>query len=67
MTAVATPEETLGLEKLPPTLSAQQAAQLLGVSKQSIYRAVEAGEMKGLKVRGRLVVATRPLVESLGW
>lgn len=63
---VATPEEVLGLAVLPPTLTALQASRLLGVSKQSVYRAVDHGEMKGLKVRGRLVVATRPLLEGLG-
>lgn len=64
---IQTPEERLGVEKLPPTLSALQASRLLGVSKQTIYRAVEAGELQGLRVRGRLVVATKPLVETLGF
>lgn len=67
MTRVATPEETLGLDPIPPTLTAAQAAELLGVAKQTIYRAVEAGEIQGLKVRGRLVVASRPLIEALGF
>lgn len=64
--AVTTPEELLGVTKLPPALTAQQAAKLLGVSKQTIYRAIEAGELKGLTVRGRVTVATKPLVEALG-
>jgi excisionase family DNA binding protein len=67
MVTVTTPEEALGLDRLPPTLTVEQAATLLGVSKQTIYRAVESGEMRGLKVRGRLVVSTRPLAEALGW
>lgn len=64
---IASPAEVLGVDVLPPSLSAQQAARLLGVSKQTIYRAVEDGEIRGLRVRGRLAVATRPLVEALGW
>lgn len=67
MSAVASPEDVLELDVLPPTLSAIQAAKLLGVSKQTVYRAVEAGEIRGLKVRNRLAVATKPLVEALGW
>lgn len=61
------PEEVLEVDRVPPALSAQQAADLLGVSKQTIYRAVEAGEIRGLKVRGRLVVASKPLLEALGY
>jgi len=64
---VTSPQELLGVEVLPPTLTVEQASRLLGVSKQTIYRAVESGEMKGLKVRGRLVVSTRPLADSMGW
>lgn len=61
-----TPAELLGLERLPPVLTAQQAALLLGVSKQTVYRAVAAGELHGLQVRGRVVVATAPLLAALG-
>lgn len=68
MTArVATPSEILGLDPLPPTLTVQQAAQLLGVSKQTVYRAITADEIHAITVRGRIVVATRPLIEALGW
>lgn len=66
MTTVMTPEEALGVDKLPPALTARQAADLLGVSKQTIYRAHEDGEIQGLKVRGRLVIASQPLLEALG-
>lgn len=67
MVSITTPEELLGVDVLPPTLSAERASRLLGVSKQTIYRAVESGEMKGLRVRGRLVVSTRPLADAMGW
>ena len=67
MSRVATPQEVLGLEVLPPSLTALQAARLLGVSKQTIYRAVADGELQGMKLRGRLVVATRPLLDTLGF
>lgn len=69
MTAVhvATPSEVLGLDPLPPTLTVQQTAKLLQVSKQTIYRAIEDGELHSFTVRNRSVVATRPLMDALGW
>lgn len=63
---VSSPEEVLGVATLPPALTAQQAADLLGVSKQTVYRSFEDGELQGLKVRGRLVIASKPLLEALG-
>lgn len=62
-----TPEELLGLERIPPALTAQQAALLLGVSKQTVYRAHQAGELQGVRLQGRLVIAAKPLLEALGW
>lgn len=64
---ISTPSEILGLDPLPPTLTVQQAAQLLGVSKQTVYRALKADEIHSFTVRNRTVVATKPLVEWLGW
>ena len=58
-------QEVLGVERIPPTLTVQQAALLLGVSKQTLYRAVDAGELAHLKVRGRVVLAARPILEAL--
>lgn len=55
------------MERIPPALSVQEAARLLRVSKQSVYRAAEDGELHSLKVRGRLVIASRPLLDALGW
>lgn len=67
MSAVTTPAEALGLDRLPATLTVAQAATLLGVSRQTVYRALEAGELKGLRIRGRMVISTQPLVEAMGW
>lgn len=67
MSGVISPAETLGFERLPATLSVAQTATLLGISRQSVYRAANAGEIKSLKVRGRLVIATQPLVDAMGW
>lgn len=63
---VQSPEEVLGVDSVPPALSVSQAALLMGVSKQTVYRAVRAGDIQGLEVRGRLVVAARPLLDALG-
>ena len=67
MSPVLTPAEILGLKQLPAALTVAQAAQLLGVSRQTIYRAIEVGELKGIRVRGRVVVSAQPLVEAMGW
>lgn len=67
MNGVITPAETLGLERLPATLSVAQTAALLGISRQSVYRAANAGELRSMKVRGRLVISTQPLVDAMGW
>lgn len=53
---VQTPEETLGLEKLPPTLTPKQVAAVLGISKQTVYRAVDSGEFPSIIVRGSVRV-----------
>lgn len=64
---VVTPTEALGVETLPLALSVAQAATLLGVSKQTLYRAINAGEWEALTVNGRLVIPTRPLLAKLGY
>lgn len=60
------PAAALGLPHLPPTLTVAQAATLMGVSRQTVYRAHQAGEIPGLKVRSRLVIPTAPLLDALG-
>ena len=49
-----------------PTLSVDEAAQLLGVSRDAVYDAVARGEILSVRV-GRLIrVASQPLREQLG-
>lgn len=63
---VAAPADVLDLEDLPLALSVLQAATLLGVSKQTMYRAIKAGEWDALTINGRVVLPTRPLLAKLG-
>jgi excisionase family DNA binding protein len=48
------------------TVRVEQAAQLLGISRQSAYAAARAGELPVLRIGRRYVVPTAPLREMLG-
>jgi excisionase family DNA binding protein len=54
------------LTELPPTISVQHAARLLGVSRSSAYRAAARGQLPTITFGRRLLVPTRPLLELLG-
>lgn len=54
------------LQELPPTISVEQAGQVLGISRRSAYRAAASGELPILKVGRRLLVPTPRLLELLG-
>ena len=43
-----------------------EAAQLLGVGKTTLYEAVRLGEIRAVRVRGRMVIARPVLTELLG-
>ncbi|MGJ4070747.1 helix-turn-helix transcriptional regulator [Corynebacterium macclintockiae] len=51
-----------------PTIPAPVAARLLGMSKASVYRAIQEGTFPtpSSKVGGRYLIATRPLLDFLG-
>mgnify|MGYP002716910771 FL=1 len=53
---------------LPPTISVSAVAELLGISKSSAYEAARTNNLptKVLKIGGRYVVPTKPLLEVLG-
>ncbi|MDK8761224.1 helix-turn-helix domain-containing protein [Corynebacterium pseudodiphtheriticum] len=53
---------------LPPTLSALQAAHLLGTSPSNIYRAAKRGNLpvSSMKVNATLRVSTSQLLEQAG-
>jgi excisionase family DNA binding protein len=56
---VTTPE-------LPATVSVDEAARLLGVSRSAAYRAAAAGDIPTLRLGRRLYVPTARLLELLG-
>jgi excisionase family DNA binding protein len=57
---------TLELSKLPPTISVEEAAVLLGISRSAAYRAAKAGQLVTFRVGRRLLVPTAPLLRILG-
>jgi excisionase family DNA binding protein len=59
-------EVPMALHGLPPTISAEHAAELLGVSRSAAYRAAKAGQLVTFRVGRRLLVPTAPLLRMLG-
>jgi excisionase family DNA binding protein len=57
----------LELTELPPTLSIERAAKLLGLSRSSAYRAAANGRLPTLVFGRRLFVPTVRLLEMLGF
>lgn len=51
---------------LPPTISVEQAGELLGVSRRSAYRAAERGQIPTVRIGRRLLVPTQRLLALLG-
>lgn len=51
---------------LPPTLTVEQAGEMLGISRRSAYRAAARGELPTLKLGRRLLVPTARLLALLG-
>ena len=56
----------MALDGLPPTISVEHAAELLGVSRSAAYRAANAGQLVTFRVGRRLLVPTAPLLRMLG-
>lgn len=54
------------LQELPPTISVEEAGEILGVSRRSAYRAAETGELPTLRLGRRLLVPTPKLLAMLG-
>ena len=50
----------------PPTMSVEQAGELLGISRRSAYRAVQAGQIPSIRLGRRLLVPTARLLRMLG-
>lgn len=56
----------VSLNDLPPTLTVEQAGQLLGISRRTAYRAAAAGDFPTFKVGRRVLVPTARLLDLLG-
>lgn len=54
------------LDELPPTISVERAARLLGLSRSAAYRAAATGQLPTLAFGRRLVVPTFRLIQMLG-
>jgi excisionase family DNA binding protein len=52
--------------ELPPTISVEHAAKLLGVSRSAAYRAVAAGGLPNLRLGRRIYIPTARLLAMLG-
>jgi len=52
--------------ELPPTISVEHAAKLLGVSRSAAYRAVAAGQLPNLRLGRRIYIPTARLLAMLG-
>jgi excisionase family DNA binding protein len=57
---------TVELSELPPTMSVERAAKLLGVSRSVAYRAAASGQLPTITFGRRLLVPTFRLLEMLG-
>jgi excisionase family DNA binding protein len=51
---------------LPPTISVEHAARLLGESRSTAYRAAASGQLPIISFGRRLLVPTSRLLEMLG-
>jgi excisionase family DNA binding protein len=54
------------LTELPPTITVERAARLLGLSQSAAYRAAATGQLPTLAFGRRLVVPTFLLMQMLG-
>lgn len=66
MASIPEPALTFTTARERPTLTVPEAAVLLGVSKDSAYRAVHAGQIPTLRIGRRILVCTPKLLALLG-
>jgi excisionase family DNA binding protein len=55
-----------GRRRLPVLISVADAAKVLGISRSSAYRAIEAGDLPVLRMAGRMYVASARLLQMVG-
>lgn len=51
---------------MPPTLTVEEAAKLLGIGRRQAYEAVHRGEIPVVRIGRRLIVPTKSLLELIG-
>lgn len=56
---------TLDFDDLPPTLSVEQAADLVGVGRNAAYRAAHRGDLPAFRVGRKLRIPTAGLLRLL--
>ena len=56
----------MDIESLPATITVEQAAEILGISRSAAYRAVARGEIPVIRIGRRLLVPTAKLLAMLG-
>lgn len=56
----------MSLDELPPTISIDEAAGILGISSRAAYRAASKGELPTVRLGRRLLVPTPRLLAMLG-
>lgn len=54
------------LEELSPTITIEEAGEILGISRRSAYRAAAAGQLPTLRLGRRILVPTASLLRLLG-
>lgn len=54
------------LHSLPPTLTVERAAKVLGIGRSSAYEGVRSGEIPSIRVGRRVLVPTVRLLSLLG-
>lgn len=50
----------------PPTLTVEQVAVLLGISRSSAYRGIERGDIPCFRIGRRIVIPTAKILDVLG-
>lgn len=50
----------------PATLTVEQTARLLGISRSSAYRGIHSGQIPSFRIGGRILVPTGKLLDLLG-
>jgi excisionase family DNA binding protein len=54
------------LSDLPPALTVEEAAALVGIGRSAGYEAVRAGALPSVRIGNRVIVPTLPLLRLLG-